>query len=97
MTFRQLNVLRWRATRLSRAWNVLLGGADGQMTREAHNVLADLRGFCRADGRSTFSNDPLVMARLVGRREVFERIQNYLNLDDAAVQQLMEIDDGIGR
>lgn len=97
MSFQELNVLRRRASRLAQAWRRIIGGTDGKMTREAHNVLADLRNFCRADGRSTFSTDPLVMARLVGRREVFERIQNYLNLDDATVQQFMEIDDGIGR
>lgn len=34
------------------------------------------------------------MARREGRREVFARIQYFLNLDENTVQKLMEIDDG---
>ncbi len=43
-------------------------------------VLADLARFCRAD-RTTFHPDPRVHAVLEGRREVFLRIQQHLNLD----------------
>lgn len=42
-------------------------------------VLKDLARFCRAD-RSTFHEDPRVAAALDGRREVFLRIQQHLNL-----------------
>lgn len=84
---------RWRA-RLHRSWwqAMFLGPGDkphlaGQL------VLADLREF--ATGQPLFSADPLTMARRAGRREVFERIINYLNLDEAAVQQLMQLDDGL--
>jgi hypothetical protein len=58
-------------------------------------VLADLRKYCFAGPMvSIFDKDPLVMARREGRREVFARIQYFLNLDENTVQQLMEIDDG---
>lgn len=42
-------------------------------------VLDDLRGFCRAD-RTTFHEDPRVSAALEGRREVWLRIQQHLEL-----------------
>lgn len=67
---------------------------DGQLGVSRQHVLADLRDFTFAT-RSTFDPDPLVMARREGRREVWLRLTNYLNLDEAVVQQLMEIDDGI--
>lgn len=42
-------------------------------------VLVDLAKFCRA-GQTTFDPDPRVHAALEGRREVFLRIQDHLNL-----------------
>lgn len=72
--------------------------ADDRLPRiAASHVLADLRAYCfaNADGRRPlFSTDPVVMARRLGRREAFDRIIHYLNLDEAQVQTLMEIDDG---
>ena len=67
---------------------------DGAALRTAtHHVLADLRDFSFARA-SAFDPDPLIMARRQGRRDVWLRITNYLNLDEAQVQKLMEIDDG---
>ncbi len=43
------------------------------------NVLADLATFCRAN-QSTFHPDPRVAAELDGRREVWLRIQQHLQL-----------------
>lgn len=77
---------------------VFLAEDDRTVRRAGEIALADLREFCRAGPRhprALFANDPLEMARRLGRREVFDRIINYLNLDEAQVQQLMEIDDGI--
>lgn len=91
-----VNIFRWRMVQLSRAWKGLAHGENGALHRSAGHVLADLRGFCWADKPTIFDNDPLVMARREGRREVFVRIANFLNLDEAKVQQLMELDDGIG-
>jgi hypothetical protein len=42
-------------------------------------VLKDLADFCRAD-KTCFHEDPRVHAVLEGRREVWLRIQKYLNL-----------------
>ncbi len=42
-------------------------------------VLADLAKFCRAN-ESSFEKDPRVHAVLEGRREVWLRIQSYLEL-----------------
>jgi len=41
--------------------------------------MADLARFCRAD-ESTFHPDPRVAANLDGRREVWLRVQEHLNL-----------------
>lgn len=46
----------------------------------ADRVLADLAKFCRAD-QSCFHADPRVHAVLEGRREVYLRIMDHLNLD----------------
>lgn len=105
----QINRVRWKFLQLSRAakelfWAVpvprgwfyrwLFTNDDGAVRRVGEHVLADLREFCFLD-RSAFDTDPLVMARRQGRRDVGLRIIKFLNLDEAAVQKLMEIDDGI--
>lgn len=106
----QRNALRRRAIQLSKyfkwlfvtafipkswLWRMLLLGDGADLSVPAQYVLADLRDFSFAGGHQTcFHNDPLVMARRLGRREVFDRITHYLNLDEATVQTLMEIDDG---
>ncbi len=46
---------------------------------DARIVLKDLAQFCRAN-QSTFSEDARLHAVLEGRREVWLRIQKYLNL-----------------
>jgi hypothetical protein len=55
-------------------------------------VLTDLARFCRADS-STFSPDPHVAARLDGRREVWLRIAQHLNLTQEQMWQLYGSDD----
>lgn len=45
----------------------------------ARAVLKDLAKFCRAE-QSAFHEDPRLHALIEGRREVWLRIQNYLNL-----------------
>ncbi len=50
-------------------------------SRDAQAVLVDLSKFCRAH-KSTAHPDPHMAARLDGRREVWLRIQQHLNLDD---------------
>lgn len=48
-------------------------------TPGGREVLADLAKFCRAN-QSTFHSDPRIHAALEGRREVFLRIAQHLNL-----------------
>ena len=54
-------------------YRLALGGPPGQA------VLDDLARFCRAD-ETTFHPDPRVHALMEGRREVWLRINEYLNL-----------------
>lgn len=58
---------------------------DGMMTQV---VMADLAKFCRATS-STFHPDPQVAARLDGRREVFLRISQHLNLTTEELYRLL--------
>lgn len=88
------NQLRIIAVLKSRHFKELFLGDNGQLKRSGERVLADLRTFCWADKPTIFDKDPVVMARREGRREVFVRIQNFLNLDERVVQKLMELDDG---
>ena len=76
------------------AYRTAFTGDDGAMRIATQHVLADLRDFSFAR-TSAFDPDPIIMARRQGRRDVWLRITNYLNLDGAQVQKLMEIDDGI--
>lgn len=89
-----LNALRRMAIFRARSYRaVFLPG--GAMTRDGEIVLADLRdhGFLN---KSTFHADPYEAAKRQGRRELALRIVQHLNLDEAQVQQLVEIDDGLG-
>lgn len=110
MTVSVDNLKRLRALRLSRSfkdlflrafvpkgwfWRWLFTDETGTTTRiVGEHVLADLRDYCLVT-RTTFSTDPLVSARMQGRREVALRIINFLNLDEETVRKLMEIDNGL--
>jgi hypothetical protein len=50
-------------------------------------VLNDLAAFCRAN-KSTFHEDPRAHAVLEGRREVWLRIQQHLQLDEDALWKI---------
>ena len=89
----QLNRLRWRAIQTSRAFKEMFFNEDEKLRRAAEIALVDLREYCFAR-KSTFHSDSLVMARREGRRDVWLRIQGFLDLDEQQVKQLMEIDDG---
>lgn len=67
---------------------------DGKLTRSGQVILADLKKFCRF-GQSTaqvnnYTIDPMTMALLEGRREVFLRIIGFLNLDEYELIKLKE-------
>jgi len=88
-----MRLFRLKVLRRSRAYRAVF--QPDAMDHDHQGVLADLRDFCRA-GASTFRLDPYDAARLQGRREVWLRISQHLNLDEAKVQKLVEIDDGLG-
>lgn len=106
----EINLRRLRAVLLSRSYKALFTalvparrlypglfrGDNGGLHDVGEHVLADLRDFCGASRATIFDTDPLIMARREGRREVFVRIANMLNLDEGEVQKLMELDHGIG-
>jgi hypothetical protein len=69
--------------RRSQAYRIVF--APGQMTDV---VLADLAKFCRAD-RSTFHPDPRVAAQLDGRREVWLRITQHLEMSPEDLYRLL--------
>lgn len=58
-----------------------------QYTRE---VLMDLARFCRAHD-STFNKDDRLHAALEGRREVYLRIQEFLNLSPDEILELHKV------
>lgn len=80
----------WLADK-ARRYRATFLGEDGAPKGDAERVLGDLRKFCRGNG-STFDPNPYQAARLEGRREVFQRISNFLNLTDAQVNQLKEVE-----
>lgn len=53
----------------------------------AQRVLADLAQFCRAND-TVFNTDQRYTDVLIGRNEVFRRIQNFLELSSADLYQL---------
>lgn len=55
--------------------------------RDAADILRDLAKFCRAH-KSTAHTDTHLAARLDGRREVWLRIQNHLQLSDEDLWKL---------
>lgn len=69
---------------------------DGRPHRAGEIVLAELRGRTGFGRYSIFDPDPHVLAYREGQRAVVMMIFNLLNLDEAAVQTLMEVDDGLG-
>lgn len=56
----------------------------------AHEVLRDLAQFCRAH-TTTFHQDPRIHAMLEGRREVWLKIQEMLQLDIEEIYQIHKI------
>lgn len=58
--------------------------------RYTEDVLKDLAHFCRAH-TPTFHPDPRIHAALEGRREVWLRIQEYLNLDIDEIYSIHKI------
>lgn len=88
-----MNLLRNAIMLRSRSYKRVFMPA-GVLDRDAEIVLADLRELCFGNS-TTFHADPNVAARRQGRREVWLRITQHLNLDEERVQKLVELDDGL--
>ena len=77
MNEKVLDFLRSR----SQAYRKVFSGVYGE------RVLSDLARFCRAN-ESTFHTDPRVEGIMQGRREVWLRISNHLNLTEEEIVNL---------
>ena len=75
-------------------YRVVFKGKSGEA------VLADLKRFCRAMSTplvvsaQSGCSDPMATGVAIGRQEVFQRIIQHLNLDDAQLLKLKEEADG---
>lgn len=78
-------------------WRWLFASDEGALHRAGEIILADLRDHAKFSEPLPLDIDPLAMARIEGRRETVRRILNYLNLDEAVVGEIMELDDGLGQ
>lgn len=90
---RAINMLRQRSIFRARSYRAVFA-LDGVIDRDREIVLADLRDFGFANS-TTFHADPHIAARRQGRREMWLRIVQHLNLDEAQIQKLVELDDGL--
>lgn len=73
----------------------------GKPTFEGERLLAELRNKARLDGRRhaflrdlSGKVDPISMARIEGRREMFWHLMGLLKVDPATVPDFVEVDDG---
>ncbi len=71
------------------AYRNIFQGDKGDLHEASKIALADLRTFCNGT-KSSFSTDALEMARMEGRREVFTRVTNFLNVDYSKYYDLEE-------
>lgn len=58
-------------------------------SRAGQNVLIDLACYCRANV-TTFHADPRIHARLEGRRDVWNKLQEHLHLSPDQMMQLYQ-------
>lgn len=80
-------------------WRLIFFGENGELRRPGETVLARLRVYCFADrsifgGKAGTSDSAFLLGVREGRRQVWLEITQHLNLDDDAVQKLVENDDG---
>lgn len=79
-----------------KAYQRLFLDIDGKMRPDAEIILADLKRFCRATNSTAMvspvskSIDPMAMAMAEGRREVWNRLQAFLLMDDKTVFNLKD-------
>jgi hypothetical protein len=94
-----INKIIERLLNRKRAYRRLFLDQDGNIRNDADIVLADLKRFCRATGTTAIISpisktiDPLAMAMAEGRREVWNRIQAHLHIEDKVVLNLKDPND----
>ena len=73
-------------------------GPNGQLTKNAMVVLAQLRRFCNGDGTNSFPMsqasgmvDPHAISRMAGRREVFDLIVKMMAITLEARHNLEDV------
>jgi hypothetical protein len=84
--------------RRAQAYRAVFLKPDGSPNPPGAQVLAHLARFCRHNKPSaSYDNtgriDPFAMARMDGRREVFQLIQEHLHLDASTLINLTEEQD----
>jgi hypothetical protein len=95
-----INAIIEKILRKKAAYRRIFLDADGNLSPDAVTVLDDLRKFCRATGSTAVVSpisktiDPLAMAMAEGRREVWNRIQAHLYVNEKQVFELQERSDG---
>jgi len=91
-----MNALMKRIFRKRQSYRRVFLADTGELNQDALVIMADLAKFCRARGSTamvspvTGSIDPIAMAMAEGRREVFNRINEYLHINDQILQNLRE-------
>lgn len=84
-----------RARKLQRAYKACFCDAEGKLTLEGSNVLADLREQARlfaSASRRGGTIDKDLLLEIEGRRQIVLRLINVLELDPLGVARLMEVD-----
>jgi len=93
---------RRRAVELARCVKGCFLDESGIASFEGERVIADLRNFAKLGSHKqhaflrdlTGAIDPLSMARIEGRREVVNRLIDFLELEPSTVRAFVEVDNG---
>jgi hypothetical protein len=96
------NMIRGRTIALARCVKGCFLDGNGIATEEGERVIADLRKFAKLGSHKehsflrdlTGAIDPLSMARIEGRREVVNRLIDFLELEPSTVRAFVEVDNG---
>lgn len=91
-----MDAIRRFIFRRRQAYRSLFRPANGELSIAAQIVLADLKNFCRATQSTTIVSplsrtvDPIASAQAEGRREVWLRITQHLNIRDEDLYAILK-------
>lgn len=82
-----------RAVLASKAWKTLLLDPSGELTQNGKLILGDLAKFCHASIPASRMDaagriDALATLQIIGRQEVYLRVQALLSVTDLQTQKL---------